>query len=76
MTRHEIAHALHDMNKQFVNTRWMLRGLFNKTPYKRDMYIWFTKVSMKMAFDAIKERISPLDVSHYQQLVTPEWYEG
>jgi len=76
MSRHEIANALHDMNKQFVNTRWMLRGLFNKTPYKRDMYIWFTKVSMKMAFDAIKERISPLDVSHYQQLVTPEWYEG
>ena len=75
MSRDEIATALYRMNKQFVNTPWMLRGLFSKVPYKRDMYIWFLKVSAAMAIDALKERISPLNVAHYQQLVTPGWYD-
>ena len=75
MTKDEIAMELYRMNKQFVNTKWMLRGLFSKVDYKRDMYIWFVKVSAKMAFQALKERINPLDVSHYQSLVKPEWYD-
>ena len=75
MGRDEIAEALYQMNKQFVNTPWMLRGLLSRVPYKRDMYIWFTKVSAAMAIDAIKQRINPLNVEHYQQLVTPDWYE-
>lgn len=76
MTRDEIAEALYKMNKQFVNTPWMLRGLFSRVPYKRDMYIWFLKVSTAMAIDALKERLNPLKVETYQQLVTPEWYDG
>jgi len=64
------------MNKEFVNPRWMLRGLMSRVPYKRDMYIWFTKVSAMMALDALKKRISPLSVEHYQQLVKPVWYDG
>lgn len=76
MSRDEIATALYRMNKQFVNTPWMLRGLFSRVPYKRDMYIWFLKVSTAMAVDALKERLNPLKVEHYQQLVTPPWYDG
>jgi len=76
MTRDEIAEALYKMNKQFVNAPWMLRGLFSRVPYKRDMYIWFLKVSTAMAIDALKERLNPLKVETYQQLVTPEWYDG
>ena len=75
MTKDEIGQALYDMNKQFVNNKWLLRGLTSRVPYKRDMYIWFAKVSAAMAVDAIKKRINPLDVQHYQQLVQPEWYD-
>jgi anaerobic magnesium-protoporphyrin IX monomethyl ester cyclase len=75
MTRDEIAESLYRMNKEFVNNKWLMRGLLSKVPYKRDMYLWFTKVSASMAIDAIKQRINPLDVEHYQQLVTPEWYD-
>ena len=57
------------MNKKFVNARWLLRGLTSKVDYKRDMYIWFSKVSAKMAFEALKQRVNPLDVSHYQDIV-------
>jgi len=63
------------MNKKFVNTKWIMRGLFSKWDYKRDMYIWFSKVSLKMAFEAVKQKVNPLDVSHYQALVKPEWYD-
>ena len=76
MTRDEIAESIYRMNKKFVNTRWLARGLFHKVPYKRDMYRWFAKVSAKQAIEAIKRRISPLDVGHYQRLVEPAWYEA
>ena len=75
MTKDEIAWELYQMNKQFVNRKWLLRGLFSKVDYKRDMYIWFTKVSAKMAVEAIKNRINPLNVEHYQALVKPDWYD-
>jgi hypothetical protein len=52
-----------------------LKGLTSKVDYKRDMYIWFAKVSAMMALDAVKHKINPLKVEHYQQLVTPKWYE-
>jgi hypothetical protein len=74
MTRAEIAQELHRMNKQFVNPKWMLKGLLSKESYKRDMYIWFTMVSAKMAFDVTKQRLNPFKVEHYQQLVKPPWY--
>jgi anaerobic magnesium-protoporphyrin IX monomethyl ester cyclase len=76
MTRDEIAESLYRMNKEFVNKRWMAKGLTSRVPYKRDMYIWFTLVSAKMALDALKQRVNPLNVEHYQQLVTPEWYDS
>ena len=76
MTRDEIAGELYRMNKKFVNTRWLMRGLTSRVDYKRDMYIWFAKVSTKMAIQAIRERVSPLNVEHYQALVTPDWYDN
>jgi len=76
MTRHEIADELHRMNKQFVNPKWMLKGLLSKESYKRDMYIWFTKVSAQMWFEVAKQRLNPFAVEHYQQLVKPDWYDA
>ena len=76
LTKDEIAWELYRMNKQFVNSKWMLKGLFSRVDYKRDMYIWFTLVSAKMALGAIKEKVSPLNVSHYQQLEKPWWYDS
>jgi anaerobic magnesium-protoporphyrin IX monomethyl ester cyclase len=76
MTRHEIADELHRMNKQFVNPKWMLKGLLSKESYKRDMYIWFTKVSAQMWLEVAKQRLNPFAVEHYQQLVEPDWYNS
>lgn len=75
LSRDEIAMELYRMNRQFVNTRWMLKGLLSRVDYKRDMYIWFTLVSARMALSAVKQKLNPLDVGHYQQLETPWWYD-
>jgi anaerobic magnesium-protoporphyrin IX monomethyl ester cyclase len=75
MTRDEISWELYRMNKKFVNTRWILKGLTSKVDYKRDMYIWFAKVSAMMAASAIKQKLNPFDVGHYQSLVKPAWYD-
>ena len=37
--------------------------------------MWFTKVSAWMFLDALKKKINPFDVEHYQNLVEPHWYE-
>ncbi len=76
MTRHEIADELYRMNKKFVNARWMLKGMFSRESYKRDMYIWFAKVSAAMAVDVAKQRLNPFKVEHYQQLIKPDWYDA
>jgi anaerobic magnesium-protoporphyrin IX monomethyl ester cyclase len=76
MNRDEIAAEIYRMNGQFVNPRWLAKGLWHKVPYKRDMYRWFAKVSAKQAWEAVKSRVSPTDVGHYQRLVTPSWYEA
>ncbi len=75
MTRHEIGQALYEMNRKFVNPKWALKGLTSRVAYKRDMYIWFALVSGSMAIQALKDKTNPFNVGHYQQLVTPEWYE-
>ncbi|MBL8614149.1 MAG: cobalamin-dependent protein [Deltaproteobacteria bacterium] len=75
MTKDEIAEEIWRLNRELVNNRWLAKGLLSRVPYKRDMYLWFTKVSAAMAVDAVKRRISPLNVEHYQQLVKPEWYD-
>jgi anaerobic magnesium-protoporphyrin IX monomethyl ester cyclase len=76
MNRLEIADELYRMNKKFINPRWMLKGMMSKERYKRDMYIWFTKVSASMAIDMAKQRLNPFKVEHYQQLVKPRWYDA
>lgn len=75
MNRDEISWALYEMNKKFVNSRWLLRGLTSRVDYKRDMYLWFAKVSSLMAVDAIKKKVNPFNVEHHQQLVKPHWYD-
>lgn len=76
LTRDEIAMQLWRMNKELVNTRWLMKGVFDRVPYKRDMYRWFAKVAFKQAIEAMRERVNPTDVSHYQQLVKPAWYDA
>jgi anaerobic magnesium-protoporphyrin IX monomethyl ester cyclase len=74
LTRDEIAWQIYEINKSFITTKWLMKGLTSRTAYRRYMYRWFTKVSGKMAFDLLKERVNPFKSREYMQLVKPAWY--
>ncbi len=75
LTRDEIADALYELNKIFVNPRWLIRGMLSPVRYRRAMYTWFAIVSARMALDSLRMRLDPFKVRSYQRLVTPPWYE-
>jgi anaerobic magnesium-protoporphyrin IX monomethyl ester cyclase len=76
MTREEIGRALYDINRKFVNPRWLLKGLASPHKYKRDMYAWWLKVAMDVTVDSLKQRINPIREMSYTNLVKPDWYDG
>tara|TARA_Y100001968_G_scaffold280936_1_gene277840 strand:- start:4015 stop:4995 length:981 start_codon:yes stop_codon:yes gene_type:complete len=75
MSRDEISRALYDINRRFVNPRWLLKGLLSREKYKRDMYKWWLKVAMGVSWEAIRQRINPVKEQSYTNLVKPEWYD-
>ena len=76
MTRDELAEAMHPMNSTFINPCWLARRLLSRSRYKNDMCTWFLIVSALVSFNVLRQRLNPFRPEHYQQLLTPEWYEG
>ena len=76
MTRDEIAWQIYEMNKALITTKWLVRGLTDKTPYRRYMYTWFTKIAVKQAVDLLTQRVNPLKSREYMNLVKPDWYDS
>ena len=74
LTRDEIAWQIYEMNKSLVTPKWLLKGLTDKTPYRRSMYAWWFKVAANMAVDLMKQKVNPLKSRDYMNLVKPEWY--
>jgi anaerobic magnesium-protoporphyrin IX monomethyl ester cyclase len=75
MTREEIGRALYDINRRFVNPRWLMKGLVSPHKYKRDMYLWWLKVAASVTVDSLKKRVNPVKDMTYTHLVKPEWYD-
>ncbi len=72
LTREELAWEVYKLFKKVVTFRWLMRGLFSPYKYKRRMYIWWFKVTMRVLFDAVKEKT--LNRRTGIDLVTPKWY--
>ena len=75
LSRDEIAWQIYEMNKQLVTPQWLLRGLTDKTEYRRHMYRWWAKVAANMALGMAKRRINPFRSRDYMNLVKPAWYD-
>jgi anaerobic magnesium-protoporphyrin IX monomethyl ester cyclase len=75
MTRDEISRALYDINRRFVTPAWLIKGLFSRERYKRDMYKWWIKVALGVSWDAVKQRINPIKEQTFTNLVKPDWYD-
>jgi len=76
MTCDEIDDAIVELNKRLIGPRWLLKGLLSRTPYRRNMYIWWLLVTGRIFLDAAASRINPLSPDNYTSTITPAWYES
>lgn len=76
LSRGEIADLVYLANKKFVSLPWVIKGLFSPFKVKRNMYIWWLLVVLRIFVDSLKKFISPFKVKQYTSLVKPSWYES
>ncbi len=75
LSRDEIAWQIYEMNRELVTLKWFLKGVTDKTRYRRHMYRWWGKVAANMTFDLLKQRVNPFKSRDYMNLVKPDWYD-
>jgi anaerobic magnesium-protoporphyrin IX monomethyl ester cyclase len=76
LTRQEIEDLVYLANKKFISPLWIIKGLFSPFPFKRDMYIWWFLVMVKIFISSAVSFINPFKAKEYTRLVKPDWYES
>lgn len=76
LSRQEIEDLVYVANKKFISPLWIIKGLFSPFSFKRDMYIWWSLVIMKIFISSITRFINPFKVKEYTSLIKPDWYEN
>jgi anaerobic magnesium-protoporphyrin IX monomethyl ester cyclase len=76
LSREEIEDLVYLANKRFISLLWILKGLFSPFPFKRDMYIWWLLVTIKIFTSSMRRFINPFKAEEYTRLVKPDWYES
>lgn len=74
MSRREIEAGLIRIEKKYVTIPWLLRGLASRNRYKRHMYQWFFKVSLRMSAALARDVIFPSE-GPIVPLLKPDWYD-
>ena len=74
MSRHEIEATLIEIEKRYVRLPWLIRGLTSRDRYKRAMYQWFLKVSLRMSADLVKHTLRP-SAGPIMPMLKPKWYD-
>ena len=75
LSTHEISNLIYEANKEFINFHWFVKGVFNRNKYKRNMYIWWFLVVIRLFFDATLRFLNPFKRDTYTKLVKPKWYD-
>ncbi|MBU4478016.1 MAG: B12-binding domain-containing radical SAM protein [Candidatus Omnitrophica bacterium] len=75
LSRHEIHDLLYILSKEYATLKWLLNGLLSPYAHKRDMYIWWVLVVLKMVCDSIAGFLNPFNLRQYNRLVKPKWYD-
>lgn len=76
LTRKEIEDLVYLANRKFVSFPWVIKGLFSPFKIKRNMYIWWLLVVLRIFVDLVKRFINPFKVKEYTKLVKPRWYDS
>jgi anaerobic magnesium-protoporphyrin IX monomethyl ester cyclase len=74
LTRDEIESEIIRLNKSYVSMRWFLRGILSSTRYRRNMYVWWLLVMMRIFAASMVRFQNPLTGTRYTGLIEPAWY--
>lgn len=75
LKREQIEELIYLINKKYAGFYWLLRGLFSRSKYKRNMYIWWIIVVLRMFWYNLKRFVNPFRAKEYLGLIKPEWYD-
>lgn len=75
LSRDEIEMETFKINKYTISIKKVIKSLFAKSKYKRNMYRWWLIVSIRVAVAAMLKFINPIKTNVYQLLVKPKWYD-
>jgi len=77
MSRKEIFETIAEITRDYIRPSWYLRGITSKYRFKRNLYLWFTAISMRALKDTIRQRIAKKDgvKNVFTELVKPDWYD-
>jgi len=75
MSRRQIEETLIEIEKACVTIPWLLRGLTSPYGYKRALYQWFFKVSVRMASDLVRRSLPGVE-GPLMPLLEPSWYDS
>ncbi|MCX5867905.1 MAG: radical SAM protein [Proteobacteria bacterium] len=75
LTRPEIERGLLELNWRFVRASWLLKGLFSRGAYKRNLYLWWIWVVLKLSWNSFWQRFNPFSRKEFTGLKKPAWYD-
>lgn len=80
MPREKIEETLIKMNNSYLSPSKVLKGLLSRHEYRRNMYKWFLIVSLKLAGDFLKQKLSPTNSGErnedFVKLKKQNWYSS
>lgn len=75
LSREDIVYELYLINRKLIDLRWFIKGLFSKYAHKRNMYIWWFIVTLRIIFGDISRTLNPLKRENFTSLYKPKWYD-
>jgi anaerobic magnesium-protoporphyrin IX monomethyl ester cyclase len=76
LSRAEIEYLVYLANKKFISLAWIIRGLLSPYKVKRNLYIWWLLVVLRIFLCSISKFMNPFKVKQYTKLVRPRWYDN
>ncbi len=74
LTREDLAREVYLLYKNSVKISWLLKGLFSKSKYKRNMYLWWMIVTLRVLWGNIINGLFSL--RKIMGLTKPSWYDS
>jgi|YNPNPStandDraft_1061719.scaffolds.fasta_scaffold08149_2 anaerobic magnesium-protoporphyrin IX monomethyl ester cyclase len=76
LSRREIEDSIVAMQKRFLRLRWLLGGLLTRHTYRRNMYLWWLMVTLRVWWAVLKGWMNPFNPHYYSNLQKPAWYDS